>query len=145
MAVIGHCSARFHVWPTGFVFCRSQWLTGFQISIVYHIQETGTNYKWPVQRADCRTRCPALPKYLFQALYCDLHSLIKSTYLMKNSNSFILYYATHETESIIHFCLRLYGEFCPHSHSIIWYFDNFNASHIFLVSHNFCKSKTRLL
>ena len=56
------------VWPTGFVFCRSQWPAGFQISIVYHIQKTGTNYEWPVRSADCRTRFPALTKYLVQAL-----------------------------------------------------------------------------
>ena len=63
-----HCPARFHVWPTVFVFCRSQWPAGFQISIVYHIQKTGTNCEWLVRSADCWTWCPPLAKYLFQAL-----------------------------------------------------------------------------
>ena len=33
-ADLGHCPAQFHVWPTWFVFCRSQRPAGFQISIV---------------------------------------------------------------------------------------------------------------
>jgi len=49
--VIGHCPARFHVWPTGFVFCRSQWPAGFQISIVYL-------YRRPAQIASDRHKVP---------------------------------------------------------------------------------------
>ena len=33
---------------------------GLQISILYHTQKTGTNCKWPVRSADCRSRCPAV-------------------------------------------------------------------------------------
>ena len=46
----------------------SLWLVGFQISIVHHIQKTGTNCEWPTGSADCRTRRPAMAEYLFQAL-----------------------------------------------------------------------------
>ena len=66
--VFFHCPARLHVRPTGFVSCRSQWTTGFQISIVYHIQKTGTKCVWLAWSPDCRTSCPALAKYLLQTL-----------------------------------------------------------------------------
>ena len=34
----------------------------------HELPVTGTNCEWPAQSGDCRTRCPALVKYLFQAL-----------------------------------------------------------------------------
>ena len=56
----GHCPARFHVWLSGFAFCRSQWPACFQISIAYHIQKTSTHFQWPAWSADCRTLCPTV-------------------------------------------------------------------------------------
>ena len=85
--VLGHCPAQFHVWLTGFVFCRSQWLAGFQSSIVNHIQKTSTNCLWPVQNANYRISCPALTNYLFQALTLDKIS-IKSSKRREASGNF---------------------------------------------------------
>ena len=41
----------------------------FQYCII--IQKTGTNCEWPARNTDCQTRCPAMAKYLFQALQYD--------------------------------------------------------------------------